>query len=211
MRAIFPSPPDDARDLIGACSAIIWGLVLFGLVLGTLLLLSAPHNGQGGVFALGGALLSPSTRLAKPAKRAVVALCVAGGALLLADGAFTPSVSILGAVQGLSLASSRLSGAVMPVALALAVLLFALQPFGASRVGNVFGPVMLAWFVAVFAIGAWRVNGNPAALRAFNPYEALRFLASARWASYSKLAAVFLSVTGFEAISHGTPPPSRRT
>ncbi len=199
---LFPNPPADSNDFIAACSLIIWSLFILVTLKYVVFILIADNRNEGGIFALGGLLIGPKSRLPRWATLVVTVVMLAGAGLVLGDGAFTPAVSVLGAVEGLSVAYAGVSTYVVAISLAILIALFLAQPFGTSKIGLLFGPIMLVWFSALFVIGMWRITQHPECLRAFDPFEGLRYVFANPNGNrgYTSLAAIFLSITGLEAL-----------
>ncbi len=194
FRAAGSRTPEDA---LGAASLAIWSLTLVVSVQYPLLVLRAQNDGEGGLFALYGLLHDRADRRV----RMLLWALTAGAGLLIGDGMITPAISVLSAVEGLSVAAPGFSGAVIPVTLGLLVALFALQFRGASAVGSVFGPIVLVWFAAVAALGAVEIGANPQILMAFNPLYGLEFLGRAHlFEALLILGALMLVVAGGEAM-----------
>jgi KUP system potassium uptake protein len=199
LNTVFSSPPNSG-SVIGVISLIIYSLFLFVGIKYAIFFLYADNAGEGGVFALSGLLSGPRSSLGKGGKTISTVLALAGAAMLFGDGAFTPPVSVLGAISGLTIAAPSLSNAVTPIAIAILVLLFVAQRFGTGKIGLAFGPIMLLWFFTISAIGLWRLTQAPSVLRAFNPYEAFHYLAVRKERGFFSLAGVFLCMTGLEAL-----------
>lgn len=176
---------------IGIASLIIWALIVIVSLKYALLILQADNHGEGGVMAML-ALLGARD----PANRRSAVLLVlglVGAALLYGDGAITPAISVLSAVEGLEGAAPHLARAILPVTIAILVMLFLVQSRGTGLIGRVFGPVMLIWFLAIGALGVASIAANPAALAALCPLPALECLRSApATVSFAVLGAVFL-------------------
>lgn len=186
-----------ADDAIGAASLAIWSLTLVVAVQYPLLVLRAQNDGEGGLFALYGLLHVHRDRRA----RLLLWALIGGAGLLFGDGMITPAISVLSAVEGLDVAAPGLSSVVAPLTVALLVGLFAVQFRGASRVGLVFGPIVLLWFVVLAALGAVRIAGAPQILAALDPLYGLSFLARANVYETLQLAgALMLVVAGGEAM-----------
>ena len=201
-----------SSDLVrGGISLVIWTLTVVVAVKYALLVLRADNDGEGGVFALYG-LLDPYHR----SGRTVLALALLLGAgLLFGDGIITPAISVLSAVEGLSAVTPSLSGAVIPVTLALLTALFWVQRRGSHAVGFVFGPVMLGWFATIAALGLGQVLRRPDILAALSPLPGLQMLLHGDLrANLLVLGAVILVVTGGEAMfadmGHFGAKPIRR-
>src|SRR5262249_17079884 len=123
-----------------------------------------------------------------------------GAALIYGDGAITPAISVLSALEGLNIVSPALESYIVPTAVVILVLVFAAQPLGTSRIGAAFGPIMLCWFVVIGALGIWGLAQNPSVLLALNPYHGLRLLATSGLHGFLVLGGIFLCVTGAEAL-----------
>jgi KUP system potassium uptake protein len=157
--------------------------------------MSIDNDGEGGILAL--MSLLGVKRMYRPA---IVAAGLLGAALVYGDGAITPAISVLSAVEGLNIAAPSLQAYVVPIAVAILATLFAVQPLGSARIGATFGPVMTLWFVSIAALGLWGIAQDPSVMRAINPYYGLHFLAEARLRSFLVLGGIFLCVTGAEAL-----------
>ena len=138
------APARTAEDALGAVSLVIWTLTVIVAIKYALLVLRAQNDGEGGVFALYGLLHDRKDRRA----RLLLWALMVGAGLLIGDGMITPAISVLSAVEGVGVAAPGLSSAVVPITLGLLIALFAVQFKGASRVGSVFGPIVLVWFVS---------------------------------------------------------------
>ncbi|WP_375410898.1 potassium transporter Kup [uncultured Methylobacterium sp.] len=188
----------DTFHVLGVLSMLVWALILVVTVKYVLVTMRADNRGEGGGFAL----LALITRVAprSPWLPAIAAAALIATALFYGDAVITPAISILSAVEGLSLLGDRFTAAVIPLTLVIVVGLFAVQRFGTGVVGRVFGPVMLAWFGTIAVLGAVQVAGNPIVLTALNPAYALGFLWANPLQAYFTLGTVVLAVTGAEAL-----------
>jgi len=193
------------ENVLGVLSLIIYALLLVISIKYVALVLRADNEGEGGILALTALVPGrnesngPSARLAV-GRPLLIALGVFGTALLYGDGMITPAISVLGAIEGLEVVTPVLGPYVVPIAVTILVALFAIQRFGTHRVGGLFGPVVIVWFVTIAALGvAWIVRA-PAVLGAFDPRHALRFFAESGFTGFAVLGAVFLVVTGGEAL-----------
>jgi KUP system potassium uptake protein len=187
-------------DLYGVLSLIFWALTLVITVKYLTFILKADNKREGGIFALL-ALVPEQLRGAKPGRISAVALfAVMGAALLYGDGIITPAISVLGAVEGLAIADSRFSVAIVPISCAILVGLFAIQSHGTGTVGKLFGPVMIVWFSTLGILGAYHVSHNPEILTAVSPHHAFRYFAHHGFSGLHILASVVLAVTGGEAL-----------
>ncbi|HEY7142374.1 MAG TPA: potassium transporter Kup [Methylomirabilota bacterium] len=186
--------PLTPATVLGVLSLLVWALALIVSVKYILFVMRADNSGEGGILALL-ALIPPRAR-----GPAVVALGLFGAALLYGDGVITPAISVLAAVEGLEVAAPGLAPWVVPIAAALLLLLFTLQKRGTAGVGQLFGPVMLVWFIAIAWLGAAEVWRSPGILRALSPWYGMRLLTEHRAAAFLVLGAVVLAVTGAEAL-----------
>jgi KUP system potassium uptake protein len=158
----------------------------------------ADNRGEGGILALM-ALVGPSERSGR-GRASLLVLGLFGAALLYGDGVITPAISVLGAVEGVQVATPALQRAVVPIAVAILVGLFAIQRQGTARVGAVFGPIMLVWFACIAVLGLRGVLLDPSILRAVSPLHAAGFLARSGVRGFLVLGGVVLVVTGGEAL-----------
>ncbi len=183
------------QTVLGVLSLIIWTLIIITTVKYVVIAMSIDNDGEGGILALM-SLLALKTHQ----RPAIVAVGLFGAALIYGDGAITPAISVLSALEGLNIALPALHPYILPAAVAVLIALFALQPTGTSRIGKAFGPVMAAWFLCIAALGVWGIVQHPAVLVALSPLYGLRYLFSHGYASFLVLGAVFLCVTGAEAL-----------
>jgi KUP system potassium uptake protein len=192
-----PFPPTEA-NVLGIISLIFWALMIIISFKYLLFVMRADNHGEGGILALL-ALLSPWR---DPSRKSRVLLFVGlfGAALLYGDGAITPAISVLSAVEGLEIAAPGLKPYVMPITITVLVLLFRFQKRGTSRIGIVFGPVMLLWFATIAFLGISWIVRAPKVLAAVNPALGVDFFIHNGWRGFVVLGAVFLVVTGGEAL-----------
>ena len=190
--------PVTPENVMGVLSLIFWALILVISVKYISYVMRMDNHGEGGVLAL--IALIPSTYRGPQSRGALVALGLVGAALLYGDGMITPAITVLSAIEGLQTATPVLSPYVVPMAVVVLVALFLLQSAGTARVGAMFGPVMLVWFVAIGLLGARWIVTNPAVLEAVNPAHAWTFFVENRYHAFVVLGAVFLVVTGGEAL-----------
>jgi KUP system potassium uptake protein len=181
--------------VLGVLSLILWTLVVITTVKYVIIAMSIDNDGEGGILALMSLLA-----LKKHRRPAIVAVGLFGAALIYGDGAITPAISVLSAVEGLDIALPALHPYILPAAAVILIALFALQPTGTSSIGRAFGPIMMLWFLSIAALGVWGIAQHPAVLVAVNPLYGLRYLFSHGYASFLVLGAVFLCVTGAEAL-----------
>lgn len=180
---------------LGAASLICWALIALVSIKYLLLVLRADHEGEGGILAL----MTLALRTAR-GTAALSALGVFGAALLYGDGMLTPAITVLGAMEGLKETWPAAADWVVPASLVVLVGLFAVQRFGTGRVGAVFGPIMVVWFITLGALGIASIAQTPEVLKALNPLYATRYLFQGGWNSVVVLGSVFLAMTGAEAL-----------
>jgi KUP system potassium uptake protein len=186
-------------DVLGVISLILWSLFLIISVKYAVLIMRADNHSEGGILAL---LALASPRRAKPtrARNALIVIGLVGSALLYGDGAITPAISVLSAIEGLEVDAPNLKPLVVPLTLAILLGLFLVQSKGTAFVGRVFGPIMLGWFAVIGILGVHGIILNPSVLLAFSPYYAIRYFATAGPTTLPVIGAVFLAVTGGEAL-----------
>jgi KUP system potassium uptake protein len=185
-----------AANVFGPASLIFWALLIVVSIKYAGFIMRAHNRGDGGIMALT-SLLARS----RGARAGVlVILGIFGAALFFGDGIVTPSISVLGAVSGVSVASTALTHLVVPLALVILIALFVLQRFGSGTIGWLFGPVMLLWFGVIALCGISQVAKDPAVFQALSPSWAARFLVDHGAAGYLVLGGVVLALTGAEAL-----------
>lgn len=183
-------------EVLGLLSLLVWTLVMIVTVKYVFALLRADNRGEGGVLAL-----YTLVRLAKGRRSIpILALAVAAAALFGGDAVITPAISVLSAVEGMELVMPALHAWVLPVSLGILVGLFMVQRRGTARIARYFGPITVLWFVALGGFGVWHMAANPGVLAALNPVWAFTFLTQHAAVAFVVLGAVFLAVTGGEAL-----------
>jgi KUP system potassium uptake protein len=188
-----------ATDVLGIVSLTFWALILMVSLKYVVFVLRADNDGEGGILAL--LALVASDRIADGARISILVLLgVAGAALLYGDGVITPAISVLSAMEGLKLAAPSFAGSIVPVTLAILVGLFAIQRRGTASIGALFAPVMVIWFVTIGLLGLTNIWNAPGIVWALNPLAAARFLAGDPLISVAVVGAVFLALTGGEAL-----------
>ena len=191
------SPTHD--HVLGVLSLIFWALVIIVSIKYLVFVLRADNHGEGGILALT-ALATPIKPTGRSERSWLIYLGIFGAALLYGDGVITPSISVLGAVEGLSVATPGLQPYVVPITIVILIALFWFQSRGTAGVGRVFGPVMLLWFAVLATLGVAQIVEYPAVIAAVNPLHAIRFFADTGAAGYLVMGSVFLVVTGGEAL-----------
>jgi KUP system potassium uptake protein len=188
-----------AADVLGIVSLILWALVVMVSLKYVTFILRADNDGEGGILALLSLVAADS--VAKGARLPVLVLLgVIGASLLYGDGVITPAISVLSAMEGLKLVAPGFEILILPATLAILVGLFVIQRHGTESIGKLFGPIMVVWFAVIGFLGAVNIVSAPAVLRAVNPAEAAHFLASDPKISFVVIGAVFLALTGGEAL-----------
>jgi KUP system potassium uptake protein len=186
-----------AAAVMGAVSLIFWSLMIVVTFKYIVLIMRADNDGEGGVLALA-ALAHRTPRLGRRAKTTIGLAAILGLALFFGDGVLTPAISVLSATEGLN--STSFEPLIMPIALVILVGLFALQSRGTSKVGRLFGPVMVAWFAALAVLGFAAILRAPQILRAADPLYGLALFAAEPWTAFVALGSVVLAVTGCETM-----------
>jgi KUP system potassium uptake protein len=186
-------------NVLGVLSLIFWALVIIISLKYLVFVLRADNHGEGGILSLT-ALTTPITPSGKREDAMLILLGIFGAALLYGDGIITPAISVLSAVEGLTVATPALGSYIAPIAVAILVALFLFQSRGTAGVGTVFGPVTLVWFLVLGTLGAAEVLRYPSVLAAVNPAQGAAFFLRNGWHGYIVLGSVFLVVTGGEAL-----------
>ena len=182
--------------VLGVLSLILWALFIVVTAKYVLLLLRADNNGEGGTLSL----MALSQRALGRSSWVLLTLGVIGASMFIGDSMITPAISVLSAVEGLKLATPALEHYVVPLTIFILVGLFAVQRSGTARVASAFGPVMVIWFSSLAAMGLYHITDDPSVLAAINPWYALQFLLDHGTTGLVTLGAVFLAVTGGEAL-----------
>ena len=182
--------------VLGVLSLIVWALIVTVTLKYVLILLRADNNGEGGTLSL----TALASRALGRRTGLVLVVGVIGAAMFLGDSVITPAISVLSAVEGLKLASPSFADYVVPLAVAILIVLFAAQSRGTAKVAAMFGPIMVVWFVAIAIAGAMHIRDDPGVLAAINPLYGVEFLLDHGEIGLVTLGAVFLVVTGGEAL-----------
>jgi KUP system potassium uptake protein len=185
-------------SVLGVLSLILWALILVVTCKYVLILLRADNKGEGGTLSL---MALAQRALGQGRVRIVMLLLgMIAAALFYGDALITPAISVLSAVEGLEIAAPQLQKYVVPLTVVILVALFAVQSRGTARVATFFGPVMTIWFLATAAVGLDHITDDPSVLAALNPAHAVSFISSHGYIGLVTLGAVFLAVTGAEAL-----------
>ncbi|HEX8693874.1 MAG TPA: potassium transporter Kup [Longimicrobium sp.] len=187
------------QNVLGVLSLIFWALVLVISVKYAVFVLRADNRGEGGILALT-SLVTPVGAARRSPRWVLIMLGLFGTALLYGDGMITPVISVLGAVEGLEVATPFFRPYIVPITIAVLVGLFAFQKHGTERVGKIFGPVTLVWFVVIALLGVVHIVRAPGVFAAVFPWYGARFFAENGWNGFLVLGSVFLVVTGGEAL-----------
>ena len=185
--------------IFGALSLILWALVIIVTLKYVILIMRADNNGEGGVLALA-TLAHRSPGLGRRVKMLIGFGAIMGLALFYGDGMLTPAISVLSAVEGLSVVSHTFDALVLPLTLVILIGLFVMQSRGTARIGRLFGPVMVVWFFVLSILGISWIIRAPIILTALNPWYALALFAHEPWTAFVALGSVVLAVTGCEAL-----------
>ncbi len=188
--------PVTTENVLGVLSLIFWSLIITVTIKYLLFVMRADNGGEGGILALVALVRSGGKRTHVH----LVAIGLFGAALLYGDGMITPAISVLSAVEGLRVATDVFEPFVVPITIAILIGLFVAQSRGTEGIGKVFGPIMILWFSVLALLGLPHIVENPIVFRAINPAHGVEFLGREGLASFITLGAVFLSVTGAEAL-----------
>jgi KUP system potassium uptake protein len=192
---IHPTP----QNVLGVLSLIVWALVLVISVKYAVFVLRADNRGEGGILALT-SLVTPVAAMRRSPRWMLIMLGLFGTALLYGDGMITPVMSVLSAVEGLEVATPVFRPYIVPITIVILLAIFLIQRFGTERVGKLFGPVTLLWFVLISVLGVMHIVRAPQVFAAVNPLYGARFFAENGYSGFLVLGSVFLVVTGGEAL-----------
>ncbi|QLY65234.1 potassium transporter Kup [Enterobacter asburiae] len=181
--------------ILGLLSLITWTLILVTSIKYAAFAMRIDNHGEGGIMALMSLLVEKGK-----GGRWVIFSALIGAALIYGDGAITPAISVLSALEGLEMVIPESQPYILPLTVAVLLALLLLQPFGTARIGKIFGPVMAVWFLAIAALGVRGIVQHPSVLLALNPAYGIAFLFSNGYTSFLVLGGVFLCVTGAEAL-----------
>ncbi len=192
--------PATHENVLGIISQVVWSVTLVVTVKYLMFVMRADNRGEGGILAL---LALVPERIRNPSRSgvsAVAMLVLIGAALLFGDGIITPAISVLSAMEGLGVATDKLSSAVVPLTVVILAGLFSIQRSGTARIGKLFGPVMVVWFSTIGLLGASHIARAPGIVAALSPVHAVRFFMEHGFHGFKMLGSVVLAVTGGEAL-----------
>ncbi len=201
LQAVFSTEgirPDESH-VYGIISLVFWSITIIVSIKYVTVIMRADNEGEGGIMALI-ALVQSALSKRRSTRAVLIALGIFGAALFYGDGMITPAISVLSAVEGLKVAAPGLESLVVPIALAVLTVLFAIQRFGTKTVGRLFGPVMAVWFTILAVGGLIHVIQSPGILRALSPVYGIEFFVHDGLVAFLALGAVVLAVTGAEAL-----------
>lgn len=187
-------------NLLGVLSLVFWTLVGVIAIKYMVVIMRADNRGEGGILSLLALSTPKEESVTRWGRYWMLPFGIFGAALLYGDGAITPAISVLSAVEGLKLIAPTFAGYVIPITTVIIVLLFSVQRVGTGRIGVVFGPIILLWFLVLGAMGVFGILQHPEVLDALNPYYAISFFFENGWVAFFVLGSVFLVVTGGEAL-----------
>ena len=199
------SVPPTRENVMGVLSLIFYALVIVVTIKYVLIVLRADNKGEGGILSLT-ALLPPKSETATGAftasgvRAALILFGILGAALLYGDGMITPAITVLGAIEGLQVATPAFAPFVVPITIAILAVVFAIQQYGRARIGRLYGPVMVVWFVTLAVLGVRAIARAPGVLDAVHPDHMIAFMAEHGWHAFGVLGAVVLVTTGAESL-----------
>jgi KUP system potassium uptake protein len=185
----------DAAATLGVLSLVIWTLIVITTIKYVSVAMRIDNDGEGGILALMSLL-----GVKRQHRPTIIAVGLFGAALIYGDGAITPAISVLSALEGLEIVLPAFAPYVLPLAVLILVALFAFQPQGTARIGRAFGPIMALWFAVIALLGIWGISCHPSVLIAADPRYGLSYLTSGGALGFLVLGGVFLCVTGAEAL-----------
>ena len=188
-------PHPDPIATLGALSLVIWTLIVVTSIKYVSFAMRVDNDGEGGILALMSLL-----GVKRQHRPVIVAVGLFGAALIYGDGAITPAISVLSALEGLDIVTSTFRPYILPAAVVILVALFAIQPLGTAQLGKAFGPIMASWFLVIGLLGLWGIVQHPTVLLAIDPRAGLAYLRTGGLTGFLVLGGVFLCVTGAEAL-----------
>lgn len=189
----------DLNNVMGVLSLIFWALILVVSIEYLSLVMRADNDGEGGILALM-SLIRPTKPGGKMNLSFILFIGIFGASLLYGDGIITPAISVISAVEGLEVATPFFKPYIIPLTIIILIGLFAVQKRGTSGVGKIFGPITLIWFLVIAVLGFMSIIQNPEVIKAVNPVYAFNFFAENKFIGFITLGAVFLAITGAEAL-----------
>ena len=212
IKAASPQGSVAPEAVLGVVSLIFWSLILVISIKYAVLIMRADNHGEGGILALL-ALVSPRRAHHSRRRTVILVLGLVGATLLYGDGAITPAISVLSAIEGIEVYAPQLQKIIVPLTVLILILLFLIQRKGTSFVGGIFGPVVLVWFTVIGILGLVGIWNHPAVLAALSPWPAISYLVHAGPLALAVIGGAFLAVTGGEAfyadMGHFGPLPIR--
>jgi KUP system potassium uptake protein len=188
------------ENVLGVLSMVLYALFVVISIKYIAIVMRADNQGEGGILALTALVPVQGRGTLKKAAPVLIALGIFGAALLYGDGMITPAISVLGAVEGLQVETPLFQPYVVPMSVAILVVLFLFQKYGTHRVGRLFGPIMVVWFLTIAVLGIRSIVREPSVIAAINPVHAFRYFRMHGIPGIAVLGAVFLAVTGGEAL-----------
>ena len=185
----------NAAATLGVLSLVVWTLIVITTIKYVSVAMRIDNDGEGGILALMSLL-----GVKRQHRPTIIAVGLFGAALIYGDGAITPAISVLSALEGLEIVLPAFARYVLPLSVLILVALFAFQPRGTARIGRVFGPIMALWFAVIALLGIWGISRHPSVLLAIDPRHGLSYLISGGATGFLVLGGVFLCVTGAEAL-----------
>ena len=187
-------------NVLGILSLIVWALIIVVCVKYVSIVMRVDHDGEGGILALLALLLPKPVRGMPAAATWILVVVVVGAGMLFGDGVITPAISVISAVEGIGVATSSAQPWIVPISLAIVIGLFVIQVRGTEKVGALFGPVMVVWFIAIAALGIGGIVRDPGVLWAIDPRHGFAFLTHHGLNGFFVLGGVVLCITGVEAL-----------
>ena len=187
------------ENVLGILSLVFWSLIIVISIKYLIFVMRADNHGEGGIMALT-ALVTPDKLERKTGRWLIVLLGIFGASLLYGDSMITPAISVLAAIEGLKEVTPTLTPYVIPITVGILLALFGFQSKGTAKVGALFGPITLVWFIALALLGIFQIIANPVVIGALNPLQALSFFARNSLPGFLVLGSIFLVVTGGEAL-----------
>src|ERR1700674_5316943 len=185
----------DPSVTLGVLSLVIWTLIIVTTIKYVSVAMRVDNDGEGGILALMSLL-----GVKRQHRPVIIAFGLFGAALIYGDGAITPAISVLSALEGLNIVAPAFAPYVLPVSVFILIALFAIQPQGTARIGRAFGPIMALWFLTIALLVIWGISQHPSVLFAIDPRHGLSYLLSGGGTGFLVLGGVFLCVTGAEAL-----------